>query len=428
MMELCSPLSLFEHLLTSSMGWSVQLRRHRVQKSLAGFHVVTAEVRDVDADAPHLLCAGGSFTFSKAFHAACGEAIERMALTRRGGMQTVRACSRDLVGDYVPPDRFVYYPSSVYTEAPFPLRRYHPNDEIEWMYGYDMTRRSPIWVPLGVVLSRYTSAHADAPFEYPVSTGGASGFSFEEAYERGLYEVIERDAFMVHWENRWPAFSMPPTGFEKQVALVLRRAGWRLHVRRCASDMGVPVALAFVEDETNQRVAVGMGAAARLTWEDAVEKAIEEAVLSIFWLRSEVELGRIPAYEQIWQTMHNVPEPSLHAFLYRYHQMREQASFLWKESAIWPEDKSPAPPKSFHELVMRLAHAGYQIIVVACTPEELSLCGVVVVRVLIPGFIPLSRGLYLRPLQNPRLRMVPTWFGYPHRADVGFHPVPHLFP
>jgi len=78
-------------------------------------------------------------------------------------MQTIRACSSDLIGEFVSPDKFVYYPASLYAEVPFPLQRYSSDDEIEWVCGYDMTRRTPVWVPLGVVLNRYTSTPHSAP-------------------------------------------------------------------------------------------------------------------------------------------------------------------------------------------------------------------------------------------------------------------------
>jgi len=72
---------------------------------------------------------------------------------------------------------------------------YHPDREINWVWGYDLLREEEILVPACAVYHPY---HEDKAFLFATHTNGiAAGNTMEEAVIHGLAEVIERDAWSI---------------------------------------------------------------------------------------------------------------------------------------------------------------------------------------------------------------------------------------
>lgn len=92
----------------------------------------------------------------------------------------------------------VLHPDDV-VEAVSP--NYNEYMRMDFLEGYDLISREHVWVPAGLVLTRYdvvaSRNGAFNPFLYSHSNGLASGNSVEEAILQALCEVIERDAVSI---------------------------------------------------------------------------------------------------------------------------------------------------------------------------------------------------------------------------------------
>jgi hypothetical protein len=136
------------------------------------------------------------------------------------------------------------------------------------------------------------------------------------------------------------------------------------------------------------------------------------------------------AIERIWAEMTGIPVPAWHAFLYGFPEMPARAAFLWEDASVEQDeeiDATDGTAAELHWLVERVLVAGGDPIAVDITDEVAVACGCVVVRVVVPGFIALARGLAARPILNPRFVEVARKLGRSHRAPA-FNQDPHPFP
>ena len=71
-----------------------------------------------------------------------------------------------------------------------------------------------------------------------MATGAACAARWEDAVLSGLLETIERDAFTIHWENRWPARIRPLPQDVLELGSRLEQRGFDLRVGQLATSDG----------------------------------------------------------------------------------------------------------------------------------------------------------------------------------------------
>jgi len=77
------------------------------------------------------------------------------------------------------------------------VRDHHPNDRLEWVEGFELISRKPIFVPLNSVICPYEPKR-NCVLYYGSTNGLASGNTLQEALCHALCEVIERDALAIY--------------------------------------------------------------------------------------------------------------------------------------------------------------------------------------------------------------------------------------
>lgn len=76
---------------------------------------------------------------------------------------------------------------------------YSSTKEYYWSSGIRLDNQVPVLLPEQVVYFDHQLLRGEERFIYETSNGTAIGNSFEEAIIYGLFELIERDHFLVHW-------------------------------------------------------------------------------------------------------------------------------------------------------------------------------------------------------------------------------------
>ncbi|ONI75210.1 hypothetical protein ALI144C_41475 [Actinosynnema sp. ALI-1.44] len=242
---------------------------------------VTAEVADArrlgawPADRVSLGTSFGDPQTARA--AALGEAVERYCGNRvPPGLRV--ASARELAAEghrlFGPAD-LPFFANWQYEVERFPYRYFDENLEITWAQGIE--NGEPCYAPASwVYLNYHTSARRRQPRLHHLNYAGiATGVGADDAFERGLLELVERDALELWWH-----LGAPTTGIDiaSVPGLPERLAGSRLqvHLVRLPSEHPVSVVAAVVIDpETG---IVGGGGAARFDPVHACTKAVLEAV------------------------------------------------------------------------------------------------------------------------------------------------------
>lgn len=152
----------------------------------------------------------------------------------------------------------------------------HP---IMWTEGHPFATGHPRYIPAAYCYLGYPTALAEG-FPSPDSNGLAAGDTLDGAIERGLLEVIERDAVSIWWYGRISRPEMELAhdkipSWTEFVAWVeaCDRQFWILDLTH---DLGIPVAAAVSCNEEGREISFGFGAAR--TPEEAAFSAMGEMV------------------------------------------------------------------------------------------------------------------------------------------------------
>jgi len=343
------------------------------------------------------------------------EALERHA----GGVipfpELIKSSARKIGSDAINPQRVISYgefQDGNPRRYPFSLDR-----EYYWKEVIAFPQGGKKYLPAECLYYPVDESVASHPYMFANSSGVAAGFSFEEAFLRGLYETIERDAFMTVWLNRivMPRIkkSIMPSEALSRIARI-EELGYDVFLVNLTLD-SIPVVLAAVAS-SQKRPALTIGIASDPNILSACLKAISETEQQLYWrLRYSVKSRPIRDPKKVKE----IPD---HMALYWNPRYLLKAEFLWagEEHLLNPEDLKIN--LEVEELASRFNSQGVEVIAADLTPAFLKKLGIWIVRAIPLGLIPITFGYGNMPLGMPRLKEV-------DRGDqwLGDHPFVHPF-
>lgn len=398
---------------------------------------------------------GRARDFADSERVALFESAERYAGMRPTGRRTALRASFAALG----PDRAVD-PERLGLPDPadhgHPASRtvpYAPDLELDWVHGWSLTRRRVTAVPEHVA---YWDVQADAPAAdrrprvvYESSNGCGLGNSPEEAALYGLFEVAERDAFLMAWYAATPLRRVEPPPDDLDTALLADRAalaGYRLVLLDATNDFGIPAVVAVCRYRGSHPDAPRMFLAAGAHHDPraAIRSAVAEVVTNVLEApqRSLAE-GRPRDPERLRPMLHR-PELVVtlddHVGLNTLPEAGPRLEFLFADTPCVPVSEAwPGAPEPVGDLsallratVERLSRAGLEVIAVdQSEPGLRDGLGLHCVKVVVPGALPMTFGHVNRRTRGlSRLLEVPHRLGRTRRPlrheDLALHP--HPFP
>ncbi|MED9904702.1 MAG: YcaO-like family protein [Lachnospiraceae bacterium] len=155
-----------------------------------------------------------------------------------------------------------------------------------WMKVMDLADGSFAYMPEQVLYYDSQLVSGEERFIYETSNGCALGGSPEEAAVYALLEVIERDAFLMHWYNRIAPVNLNIRGIKNRnlinVVNYMEQLGYKIKIFDITMESGIPAVWAAAVDETHHgRVKCYNAAGAHPNPEKALEAALAEVVTSI---------------------------------------------------------------------------------------------------------------------------------------------------
>ncbi len=302
---------------------------------------------------------------------------------------------------------------------------------IAWTWATALPQGDPVLVPAEFVYLRHPASPGESHLLSTISTGAACGRSAADAVVRGIYEVVERDAMMMMWLNR---FSAPRL-------LVASQSELGQFIERCLrptpldhqlfwlpNDLEIPACMAILLEGKpgNRRVFVGL--AANLNPEKAAMNALMEAVevrLGIFNMREMEEAVATP------EAIDNVHK---HAVYYVQQDRTHLLDFLLNtpneiELAAIPNKASGKAEADLETCLDCCRQAGQALFVADVTKEDIRPFNLRVVRVIMPGMQRLTTNHNTPYLGNSRPATVPVRLGWRTQplSWTEFNADPHPF-
>ncbi len=284
----------------------------------------------------------------------------------------VRSSATNLRGEWVDPRVITPLTDEQYGELPY-LQKFDEALEIEWVQGVDHVGRS-VFVPIDLVFYPH-AVIGRKPIVDTCSSGFAAFTDYEGAVNRGILELIERDALMQSWyEKASPRildFAILPVHLQNRVRYWEDRAR-NIFVLDLSRRGVIVIQVVITSDEFPCFVS---GASSSLNgFEEVAIKAFYEAESRLIYGLNEPSGGNIMPHE-----VHSVLD---HELLYA--QSREYQGHVAFLFAGALSETAPVASASFSDLKEEL-----EVVTVDASEDGSSLS---VVKVLSPKLVPISFG------------------------------------
>jgi ribosomal protein S12 methylthiotransferase accessory factor len=351
-----------------------------------------------------LIGSGKGLTNVDALIGAAGEAIERYSASRYRKCDLHLAPAKDMTGSFVDPRRLCLYTDEQYAQPDFPCARFDETQPIHWTRGWWFGTEEPVWVPALPAYFNFEACHHEY-FCQVSSNGLAAGADVDDAAMRALFELVERDSFMLTWLCQLPSRrivlddSVEP-GVQEVVRQVRHRGAEIETYLLDGTDLDVPVVMCLALGESDSKLpAVSVSLACHLDPRVAVRKAIlEQGHVGPYLLRQVAE-RKVPESPADVHTLDDhaayyfTPE-RLPIFDFIRHSGREPIAY---------RDLPACDDVSVAACAARLDKAGVRVAVVDVTSPDLIESPFRVARAIGLDVQPIHFGERFRRLANPRL-------------------------
>jgi ribosomal protein S12 methylthiotransferase accessory factor len=379
---------------------------------------------------------GSGLTREEAQSAAIGEGLERYCCSVFDQSDLILGSRRELsrLHELRGPQEFALF----HKEQPGRYPQPSEDTPMAWTWGWSLAHAHPLLVPACLVYMPYFPCFRERGEEVAgpaVSTGLACARSVEQAMLNGLYEVVERDAFMIVWANR---LSVPRVNIESHADLRqlyqerLQRQGLHYLVFRTTTDIPLPSFLCLLIDERRNPPMICAGGAADLDPVRAAGKAMMEAVQTREWAKF---LGSGSRQFQFDPDFSDIREFEDHVTLYAYGDMLHAVQFLLREdrapiSDCWESGASGNAAYDLEKMTALLCAENLEPVVLDLTTPDVLECGCRVTRAMVPELQPLDADYQHRFLGGRRLYEVPWRMGYAGgpTSIESLNPYPHPYP
>lgn len=385
---------------------------------------------------------GVSLDFEEAISKVIGEFLERYPLTLYTRRNLVRASMKNLAQSK---ERFLDINDLAgfanWQKELLTYKQFDDSSNFFWAEGKELISGQRALIPAQLVFWNYnTLQEPREPYLRQPNTNGAAGhFTRTEAILAGIYENIQRDAFLIHWLNNIAPPRIMLDTIEDAVlqdALKqIKRYGFEVILLNTTLDCEVPSCACVLIDTSGRGPKISVGGGCGPSIEQAVMRGLTEAHGVYHWLRTQPESSvtlsneytpfRDPAIRHdsrllLWGDEAMFPRftPFISG---REQSLHDAGSVSHSTSFATPEEELRSVLDTF-----RKKGKGYEVYVYEAQHRILKTLGYSSVRVIIPALIPLYLSEQDACLGSSRLRTVPRDMNL--NASKDFNPWPHPFP
>ena len=395
-------------------------------------HAEAVPTRRLPGRPATMLCGGSALSWEQACCKAVGESVERATIMDWDPV--VQLASAAEIDPSIDVERFDAFHPAQRAEPGFPYPKLRSDSRIGWLPAWSLTRSTSTFVPATLAHRFYEARTPDDCFdECPVS-GYACGNTLEEALLGALCEVAERDALALCWLQRLavPALDLSsmPGDTMRDALSRYARSPVRLYCSELTTDVGIPAVLVAMASNAPGWPAVAVATAADMSHERAVLKALGELSNGAALVRVHRQSAR-----PLPRTPQQIRSPEDHGLFYAAPSALRHLDLVLRPRRFVRAPVRPASPTddvlaSLREAVRRLAERGLEALAVELTAPDIAARGLHVVKVIVPGMLPIDFGQMPKHLGVPRLYSAPRHMGHADAATdpAGLNPAPHPFP
>ena len=344
---------------------------------------------------------GSGFSANEAEIRALMESVERYSNMVLDESRIIWSSYKDIEERAIKPTDLGLYSDEQYSRQDLGCSRFSVHSEIPWIMGHDISSGKPVLVPADFV---FYPAIRENPLVFDTSNGASAHVDLVQAILNGLFELIERDAFLTTWLN---GISMPllniskiPYGFAESMNKI-DEFGMNVKLVNLTNDtLATTIMAACYNKRADRYPALVVGTGTHVEPQKALQKALFEMEFALIEAmenpdKKEVEHpDRISAMYENSRYYLNPKTPKHWKFMISSHKMTKLNNTKRQNS----KDNFTL----LMDIVNQLQKMNHRVIWVDITPADIKKIGLTVVKVFVTGFQPLYVGNKLR-LNSERL-------------------------
>lgn len=390
--------------------------------------------------------AGGySIDLDEAVSKLIGEALERYLLLVYKEKNCVQSSARSL---FKRKKRFLnpFYLSGFSSEQKENNSqiKFNADSRFLWSYGKSLFTGKKTLIPTQLIFWNYNYSHNgwQEPMLRETNTNGGAGyFSLKEAILAGLYELVQRDGFLIYWLNNLSPLQIDQNSIEyeplQNLLEEIKRCNLEAVFFSTITDLGIPSCVCIILDHSGTGPKLCMGGGCSLNWNQTLMQSLIEAlVLYNFLSMKKTNVGY--EYPHLSENYRPFQDNSVGHFqrldFWANEKMFEKDHFFFQGKKI-KLDELKEYQKEFSSSDLELDYLTkkfksfgkkYEIFYYQIKNEILDDLGYEVVKVIVPSLMHLYLNEVNAPLGTERLKETPSKLGF--SSAEKFNPWPHPFP
>ena len=347
------------------------------------------------------------------------EALERTQAVDQGHHQIITARPSELAGHKISPEDLVALDHHPQADGP-----------IDWVDGWSLRHQEPVLMPAREVFMGYSRDEGTLNVS---SSGCALGSSLEEALLHALFELIERDAFLLRWYSQTTVPMLDPVlipdGEIQGLLLSAQHLGYQVQVFDVTTENQVPAVWVMARGQTPEQVHSFSSLGAHMDPIRALRGALQELLVSLELYPPSFDEKRA---KMLLDHPERVEDGSDHFQFYAHPESQQHLNFLSEtpdlQATLQFLDRQHF--WSGQDLVVKL-NSLIQILLshhpdvtfVDLTSPGLRALGLHAVRAVVPDLLPMTSGHHGRRTRNCR-RLKKAL----QKNQISLPDAPHPFP
>lgn len=387
---------------------------------------------------------GRSSTYLSTEKSAILEVLERYSnMWPKGNIERIRACYKEVKDEAINPRKFILNDKSLSKMSNDKFKEYSDELPIDWVYGYSIKKKSKVLLPEQIVYFDIDEVRGNVNrFIFETSNGAALGGSIQEAVLYGLFEVIERDAFLITWYNKLSLNRIDIESIEdekvKKCIQYVQNACYDLYLFDSTMENRIPsvICIAVNRDE-NTLVNSYLAAGCHINPVKAIESALVEVISSIPVYEKSFK-GREEEAKELYKNPDKVLKMDDHVLLYSLKETLEKYDFLLNSKVTksidelypeWIEFKNEKSiTKILSYVISKVTEYNDDVLVVNCANKLIDSYGLYAVKVLVSGMLSMTFGQQNKRINEKRVKEIPVLCKFREREIEKLNLYPHSFP
>lgn len=320
---------------------------------------------------------------------------------------------------------------------------YSDDRKYRWKKVLEINSGSFVYLPEQAIYYESQLISKEKRFVYETSNGCALGGSLEEAIVYALFELVERDSFLVHWYNHIAPIKLDVSTLQNdnisRLVRYMENKGFRVHIFDITMETNIPtIWAAAVDEDFNGKVKCYNAAGAHINPEKALEGALVEVITSVFVYNNILESGK---NIDLTKALEGAPDKVLnmedHVYFYANKKNFSYIEKFYENDVVldfkqafasWYQRKNSN--YNFKDILDRVSLYHKEIYVSYLYTEVNKKLGLECVKVIIPSMLTMTFGNGNKRINYERVQKGPVLSGIrcnPIAID-DIYDIPHPFP